>query len=236
MGDVFDFPSSVNSGDVQVSPHLEGRKQCSHISIQHKAHLLAVSNVPRARVLRVAQAQLVACTGGAMFFAKGEAWLSGRDFIARLDQWSAPAPLTATNGWFLSSLRGMSNCEEGGVGRSIQCRGRGVSPLLILLQLGGRLLLDTLRAVADSPVDVASVLGVIARLAEDTAAFRLVSRASLTLDKWVRRNARSNPGNVVISTNIEGCHEARLKTHWTALRAEPFATLNSCIFPYVTRA
>nr|CAD7256168.1 unnamed protein product [Timema shepardi] len=217
------------------------RKQCSHISIQHKAHLLAVSNVPRARVLRVAQAQLVACTGGAMFFAKGEAWLSGRDFIARLDQWSAPAPLTATNGWFLSSLRGMSNCEEGGVGRSIQCRVsvRKVGLVCVRVcvrQLGGRLLLDTLRAVADSPVDVASVLGVIARLAEDTAAFRLVSRASLTLDKWVRRNARSNPGNVVISTNIEGCHEARLKTHWTALRAEPFATLNSCIFPYVTRA
>nr|CAD7585784.1 unnamed protein product [Timema genevievae] len=80
----------------------------------------------------------------------------GWDFIARLDQWSSPAPLTATNGWFLSLLRGMSNCEGGGE----------INPMP--RQLGGRLLLDTLRAVADSPVDVASVMGVIARLAEDT--------------------------------------------------------------------
>nr|CAD7407448.1 unnamed protein product [Timema poppensis] len=174
MSGRIDNPLQTSSGNISYSgvlivPMVGLVWHENNALIKYTAHLLAVSNVPRARVLRVAQAQLVACTGGAMFFAKGEAWLSGRDFIARLDQWSAPAPLTATNGWFLSSLRGMSNCEERGVGRSIQCRGRGVSPLLILLQLGGRLLLDTLRAVADSPVDVASVLGVIARLAEDTA-------------------------------------------------------------------
>nr|CAD7443601.1 unnamed protein product [Timema bartmani] len=33
-------------------------------------------------------------------------------------------------------------------------------------------------------------------------ASRLASRASLTLDKWVRQNARSNPVNVGISTNL----------------------------------
>nr|CAD7442318.1 unnamed protein product [Timema bartmani] len=102
------------------------------------AHLLALSNVPRARVLRVVLAQLVARTGGAMFFAKGGRRGSEPMVVSRTsnrDQWLVPL---------------LAPRNE---------------------QLGGRLLLDTLRAVADSPVDVASVLGVIARLAEDTATY-----------------------------------------------------------------
>nr|CAD7256255.1 unnamed protein product [Timema shepardi] len=38
---------------------------------------------------------------------------------------------------------------------------------------------------------------------------RISGRASLTLDKWVHRNARGNPVKVGITTNIKGCYEAQ---------------------------
>nr|CAD7414489.1 unnamed protein product [Timema poppensis] len=54
---------------------------------------------------------------------------------------------------------------------------------------------------------------------EPNLSSRALRRASLTLTKWVRRNACGKPVNVGIWTNIKGCYEARLKH--TGRRCEP---------------